>query len=378
MKKLRLVSELARKILGEVKTLTTENIIIVNQEGIIIASTDKSRVGVAHEGAQHVMYTRKKLYITREMATELAGVKPGINLPIFFGKEVIGVIGITGIPDDVEPFAELIRRMTELMIREAYYTEKKEWETRGLESFFNEWIYITDIDDHLLHRGEILGIPFDIPYQCMLIQLDSTFISRDLIQVQNDMYHWFDQEFSRNQNDFLVRWGNERFLLIKSDEYKMSNEKLMYKLASWQKYFQDKYHITLAFGVGKTIEKRRISKSYHEAKKALNLAEKDYRIVFYESLLLDIMLAEVTNPTKDEYLDRIFSSIKRERELIETLRLYLKNNLSLKKSASELHIHINTLHYRLNQIKELTGIDPKNSAGIALFYIALELMDKGY
>lgn len=375
---MRLVSELARKILREVKTLTTENIIVVNQDGIIIASTDESRVGVSHEGAKHVMNTQKKLYITHEMATTLQGVKPGINLPIIFEREVIGVIGITGIPADVEPFADLIRRMTELMIREAYYTEKKEWKTRGLESFFYEWIYTTDNDDRLLHRGEILGIPFDIPYQCILIQLESSFMTNDLIHIQNDMYEWFDKEFSRKRNDFLIRWGNGRFLLIKSSDHKISTEKLLYKLTNWQKYIQEKHNIVLTFGVGKTIEKQRISKSYHEAKKALNLAKSHSRIVFYESLLLDMMLEEVTMGTKREYLDRVFLTMKQEEELIETLSLYLKNDLSLKKAASELHIHINTLHYRLNQIKEMTGIDPKSSEGIALFYVALDLMDKGY
>src|SRR5690625_2537412 len=111
---MRLVSKLANKIINEVKTLTTENIIVINQEGIIIASTDQTRVGLAHEGSRIVMDTKRKLYITHQMASELEGVKPGINLPIFFKSEVIGVIGITGIPTDVEPFAELIRRMTEL------------------------------------------------------------------------------------------------------------------------------------------------------------------------------------------------------------------------------------------------------------------------
>lgn len=375
---MRLVSELARKILSEVKTLTTENIIVVNQEGVIIASTDETRMGVTHEGAQHVMNTRKKLYITSEMATELEGVKPGINLPIVFEREVIGVIGITGIPADVEPFADLIRKMTELMIREAYYTEKKEWETRGFESFFYEWIYTIDVDEHLLHRGEILGIPFDVPYRCILIQLNAPLLIGDLIFVQNELYDWFDKEFASNRNDFLIRWGNGQFLLIKSAKHNRSTENLMYKLTSWQKYFREKHQVSLVFGVGKTIEEQRISKSYHEAKKALNLAGKTSSIIFYESLLLDMILEEVATSTKDEYLNKVFASIKQEEELIETLRLYLKNNMSLKMTANDLHVHINTLHYRLNQIKDITGIDPKSSEGITLFYVALDLMDKGY
>ncbi len=91
-----------------------------------------------------------------------------------------------------------------------------------------------------------------------------------------------------------------------------------------------------------------------------------------------MILEEVATSTKDEYLNKVFASIKQEEELIETLRLYLKNNMSLKMTANDLHVHINTLHYRLNQIKDITGIDPKSSEGTTLFYVALDLMDKGY
>jgi len=190
------------------------------------------------------------------------------------------------------------------------------------------------------------------------------------------MYEWFDREFADNRNDSLIRWGNGRFLLVKVAYQKKIAENLFYKLLNWKNYFKENYNISLAIGVGKTIEKQYISRSYHEAKKALNVAVKDSSILFYDYLLFDIILEEVTATTKDEFKLRVLSLIHREKELIETLRIYLKNDQSLKKSATDLHVHINTLHYRLNQIKNMTGIDPKSSKGIALFYVALELMKK--
>src|SRR5699024_3150462 len=140
----------ATKILAEVKTLTNENVILINKEGMIIASIDESRVGTYHEGAKLVMQTKKSLYITDEKAIALKGVKQGINLPIFFQNDVIGVVGTTGNREKVTPFAEMIRRMTELLLREAHYYERKEWENRGLESFIYEWIYSTEKDERLI------------------------------------------------------------------------------------------------------------------------------------------------------------------------------------------------------------------------------------
>lgn len=373
---MHLVPDLSNRILSEVKTLTNENIIIVDQKGVIIASTDQSRVGTTHDGAKAVMNTGKKLYITQQMTNTLKGVKPGINLPITFENKVIGVIGITGTPTDVEPFADLIRGITELIIKEANYIEKKEWETRVFESFFYEWIYTDGVDHDLINRGKILGIPFDIPYQCFLIQLDPVLINKDLIHIQNNMKYWFEKEFPKGRNDYLIRWGDGRFLFIKSDDDKISASKLSFELSKWKERFQNQYELSMSIGVGKTIEEGQLSTSYYESKKALHVALKSSSIVFYDSLVLDIVLDEIQQTTKTEFMNKVFSSINQKEELLETLRVYLLNNQSLKKTADELHIHINTLHYRLNQIKDLTKIDPKNTKGIAVFYIALHLMDQ--
>ena len=46
-----LFPDLANKIVREVRRLITENIIIINIQGIIIASTDAERIAQFHEGA---------------------------------------------------------------------------------------------------------------------------------------------------------------------------------------------------------------------------------------------------------------------------------------------------------------------------------------
>jgi carbohydrate diacid regulator len=45
--------------------------------------------------------------------------------------------------------------------------------------------------------------------------------------------------------------------------------------------------------------------------------------------------------------------------LIETLQVYIENNLNVMETADNLNIHRNTLNYRLSRIYEITGKDPK-------------------
>lgn len=371
---MQLVPELSKKIINEVQRVISEDVIVINPSGTIIASTDEKRVNSFHEGASIVMETKKKLYITEGKAEKLKGVKPGINLPIFFEHEVIGVIGITGIPSNVEPYAEIIRRMTELIIREAAFVEKREWEQRGLESFFYEWIYTNNIDQDFIDRGHILGVDLTIPYLCLLFQVDQTLSAEEYKEVQTKLSSWFDSKFAACKNDFLLRWGHGRFVLFNDTRHSKSVKILKQELEALRLDFLTNCQISISIGGGKSIES--VQKSYQEAGKALKVSQKRNRAVCYDDLLLDIVLEEVTEETREVFLDRVISSIRNDAELLITLKSFFSHNHSLKKTADALHIHINTLHYRLKQIKELTGIDPKCAEGIAMFYLALSFLSE--
>ncbi len=66
-------------------------------------------MGVVDEGAFLVCQEKQKRIITKEDEGKLKGVKAGINLPVFFHGDVIGVIGITGDPANVSPYGELLK-----------------------------------------------------------------------------------------------------------------------------------------------------------------------------------------------------------------------------------------------------------------------------
>lgn len=137
-----LFPDLANKIVREVRRLITENIIIINIEGVIIASTDTERIGQFHEGALRCAKQKKIVIITKEDERRLQGVKAGMNLPLLFHDEVIGVIGITGEPENISRYSEILRKMTELLIHENYFLEQLELEHRSYEAFVFDWLQI--------------------------------------------------------------------------------------------------------------------------------------------------------------------------------------------------------------------------------------------
>ncbi|WP_078553649.1 CdaR family transcriptional regulator [Bacillus alkalicellulosilyticus] len=363
-----LFPKVATKIVLEVQKLIDEDIIVVDTNSIIIASTQKERIGTFHEGAQKVLKSKEKLYIHEQLAHSLKGVKLGINMPILFESNVIGVIGVTGNPKEVEPFAGLIRGMTELIIRESYYAAQIDWKTRGLEAFFYEWVNATEIDYDFLEKGTLLGVPMYQTHLCCLLQIESAAVG-DPQWSQQELFEYV-QRFFYNEPFFMIRWGQGGILLLANVENGYSRTQFQYQLELLQSHL-NKMQCSVAVGVGKNAGTELIHQSFIEAKKALKVTEKHGGISFYEDLVIEIILEDISTEARAEFLERTMKSLEDYPDLIETLQVYLKHNQSIKKTASAMHLHINTLHYRLKQVKEVTGIDPKETEGIVLFYIAL-------
>jgi hypothetical protein len=59
--------------------------------------------------------------------------------------------------------------------------------------------------------------------------------------------------------------------------------------------------------------------------------------------------------------------------LVTTLRAYAAADLNVKRSAEQLHIHVNTAHYRLAKIEERTGVDLRHVGDVVELLIAAEL-----
>lgn len=367
---MQLLPELAEKIMSEVRLIMKEDLIVVDENGIIIAATKEERMGDFHKIAERVVHRKRKYYISEEEAIKIHGVKAGINLPIFFENAVIGVIGITGPPDEVEGYADLLRKMTELMIRETYYNEQREWENKGLESYFYEWVYSKEVDEDFIQRGQLLGVRVGHPYICILLRMKEE-DSNKPIQSSLD---WFRKFFPREKNDVFIHWGDGSFLLLKSFTRDRTKQSIKEQLITWKRYLQTNYRVRVGIGVSKSVVSLDMKQAYLEAEKAVKVSFNKHSVVMYDDLVLDIILEEVSHQTRREFEERVLSNLQGKVELLGTLQAFLDHNLSVKETSLHMNIHINTLHYRLRQIEELTGINPRATEGITLFYIVLRFL----
>ena len=365
-----LTPELAEKIISEVRKYLDEDIIMVNTDGIIIASTARGRIGQFHEGAQIASRQREKLVITAESQVKLQGVKPGINLPVFFQQEVIGVIGLTGNPVDVSPFGEIIRKMTELLISESHFAEQYDWQLRALEGFLFDWLQKKDWDAAFFERAKILNISLDVPRQMVIVEYNQPheYVGRE---IWSHLFAW-----PRKQDqDFILRWGNNRIVLL-LDASDCIGADMRGKIQQFFQFLEASLGTALSAGVGKAVAPDHLIDSYRQAERALKVAASEGELVFDEDLTLEMILDDLSPQTKAEFVSKTIGPLLAEEELTQTVKELFHQNNSLKNTAEALHIHINTLHYRLKKVKDITGLSTTNLQQLLILYLALTIAEE--
>lgn len=362
------IYHLADKIINVIKGLIDEQIIICDTNGIIIASTNQNRIGDYHEGSTIVIQNKQQLMITESLTIDLQGVKTGINLPLFFNKSVIGVIGITGEIEKVKPFGEIVRKMTELLIHENNYYEQMEFEHRAVENVMFDLLQSRKITRPLLDRAETLGMSLEGSKQVIILvinEIDST--------LQKQIWYYLKDLIP--EKDILIRWGNNRLFWM----HTLSSKKDQIKpdfLNTLQKSCENHFSIDLNIGVGDTTSAGDLYRSYEEALIAINYFPDDTRISFHTDLQLELCLQDISDDTKKEYIQRTIGTLTEHNQLLQTLQVFIENESSLQKTAEALFIHINTLHYRLSKIHQFTGLDPKRFKDLTNLYLAITFLDE--
>ena len=162
---MKITHQLAQQIVDRTISILGKNINIMDENGYIIGSGDKKRLNKYHEGASLVIKNKEKIFIYPENKNHLIGVKAGVNLPIEANKKVIGVVGITGNPDEVGPFGEVIKITVEMMLQQQFLLKEVDLERQAKDNFIHDLISgrVGNDSDLFIARGQIVGYDISLP-----------------------------------------------------------------------------------------------------------------------------------------------------------------------------------------------------------------------
>ncbi|KQX55297.1 MULTISPECIES: CdaR family transcriptional regulator [unclassified Paenibacillus] len=376
-------SEKSQYIVKELSKIIDRNINFMNDEGIIIASTDQSRIGLVHEGALVVLKTKKKLLVKDN---QFAGSKAGINLPVYFENRVIGVIGITATEPEVLKMAEIIRKMTEILIKEQLIDEQNEIINQSKEVFIRDWLEGRWKEDKVLSsRGWMIGLNVNLPRVVITVHIHYNIdiqkegTSYNLQKEQNRYKGYLQEAVKFNDQDVIIPVGFMKFALLltcQGSSEETRKDVVSHKIQYILRQFPKSENYTIKVGVGGYYDFiRGIPLSYLESEKAESYAgsSDEWSLLFYDDLRLEMLLDSVPVESSHDFVRKTLNAaaFSDPKEIIETLSIFFACNQSINKTADRLFIHKNTLQYRLIKIKEITGYDPRVFEEAVLLYLAI-------
>ncbi|CAM5208096.1 CdaR family transcriptional regulator OS=Ureibacillus acetophenoni OX=614649 GN=SAMN05877842_11473 PE=3 SV=1 [Ureibacillus acetophenoni] len=335
--------KLAEEIVQQTMMRLHHNINVISIDGVILASGDKERIDSIHEGAIQVAQTGMPLLIDEDSSKQFYNCKPGINLPIKFHEKIIGVIGITGNPNELMEIANLVQLTTEMMVHQVLTESKSEWQRKNGEFIFKALIDHVPIDSAMNERIQKLPFPLVGPFQIILIkQMRDTSSNTLFLHLENILYK---QPALYGQVQL-----NEYYLFLCGSALTNSKEYIQ-QITKYQK----KYEIYM--GVGPIVNNlEELPYAYNGAKTALDFSKVSQPITYFEEVELYTIFQNNKSYEINKFLKKIDGL---NDKLIHTLQTFFESNLQLTICADKLEIHRHTLTYRLNKVYEITGYNPQ-------------------
>ena len=348
---------------------------IMDQKGIIIASTEKHRIGDFHQGAAEVLETGKPVLIKIEDLPRYPGTKEGYNMPIFLNDEIIGVVGIFGCEEEVQSIANLLRVYVTQSFSQFQMTQKQNLEAELRNQLLMLLLFGGESQKEMIAKlCGMLNLQLEYPIRIVLLyerarernmkhlldypQFIQNLIWKNVLDRRRDV-------FGIQNADYVILLGGGE-----SPEMQKSLDKLLHEIEA-----EDVWNAAVSSPCRNLEEISAGMREVSVLKKQgggviQNLEEHSCRMQY----LLGSMTVQEGARTAARMLRRLKEQHgeNQAEQLLRTARVYYECGGSVARAAEQLNLHKNTLLYRMKQLYQTFEME-QDSAFVREFFIRMLL-----
>ena len=184
--------------------------------------------------------------------------------------------------------------------------------------------------------------------------------------------------FPDKLQDFVLSINEMDIAVVKQISGSTTAEELEKMAASMEETLKNELRIKTVIGIGTIADHlRELADSYKEAQTAIEVGkvfDTEKSIMNYESLGIGRLIYQLPTTLCEIFLSEVFkknSIDSLDQETLFTINKFFENNLNVSETSRKLFVHRNTLVYRLEKIKKLTGLDLRQFDHAIVFKVAL-------
>lgn len=312
------------------------------------------------------------------------GLGSRVAVSIWRGTEVIGYIWAVEIK---EKLAEEQMQILEYAAAVGKHLMSRFSKSKGVSNQDNQEFFWRLLTGHISENEaeeqlRRMGIPQAAPFTVMVCRFN------EVVTKEVERHILYLLKIAEDVKIVFSTIDDNELIILANQIDTKNKSSVTYKkfIQSFQRHLKERFEIEDVKGSFGGIYKdiKNVRKSYREAKTVLEVQRKFPQeapsFVNYQDLgiyqFLDVLLEK---RTQDGFENLAIKKLKEydkshNTELLATLEAYLDENESMQKTVARLHIHANTLTYRLKRIADIMEIDLAAPAQKFMLYLDLKLM----
>ncbi len=341
-------------VLYQMRDVLDETAGVVDMEGVVVSCTDIARVGEANAELVELL-----------AETEDGGfVKNGASYHVFpsdGGGNYAAFVQGEGAP--AAKTAALLAFSLQNILQ--YHDEKFD-----KSNFIKNVVLENILPGDIFAKARELHFATDVARVVLLIRVvSSTDISA--FEVVSGL-------FPDKQKDFIFNASETDTVLVKEIRRGIDEKDVEKLAASIVDTLNGEHYIKAVVGIGTPISNiKDLSASFKEAQIALEVGkvfDNEQPIISYNHLGIARLIYQLPTTLCEMFLKEVFnqgSIDSLDEETLFTIQRFFENNLNVSETSRGLFVHRNTLVYRLEKIKKLTGLDLREFDDAIVFKVAL-------
>lgn len=349
----------AQKFIDTIRKYVDYKFMVFNPEGIILAATEKERVGVFHEASYNMFRSKQEMIVVEpEDVKKYLGVKCGVDMTIVHDNTIVGGIGITGIPEQVMDVITMAKITIEAMLDYEMYKEQVKKKNSERDEFCS-LLLKTEIKDtnKLYYMANRLYLNTEIPRLVIIFEVPEEGNNRkDTVSIISESTGFSNQDivFLDKEQDIIICKSIQESDEGLFAEYKTQVQDFLMPIC--RKLHQRSIYFRYYVGsMQRKLENYRFSYNH-----CLWLRDVGLPRAFFYDYMNEYIQDQI--PVLELYgVFHFIGSMLDEgmkKEFVEIVTALNSCNYNLVESSKKLHIHKNTLIFHLNKIRDMYHINP--------------------
>ena len=246
-----------------------------------------------------------------------------------------------------------------------YYDEKYD-----RSNFIKNVILDNILPGDIYLKSRELRFNSDVSRVCMLIKVTS--------KTDVSAYDVVQNLFPDKNKDFVININETDIALVKEIRNNIDPRDIDKLAGSIVDTLSSEFYTHCVVGIGTVVDSiKDLARSFKEAQVALEVGkvfDTEKTIVSYNNLGIARLIYQLPTTLCEMFLKEVFKrgSIESlDHETLFTIQRFFENNLNVSETSRKLFVHRNTLVYRLEKIKKITGLDLREFEDAIVFKVAL-------